>query len=66
MEWFKKHTDTALILGSILSATVWMNGKFNDVDRRLVRIETVMILKGIMPLEMASSTHQIHTPSERS
>lgn len=55
MDWFKKHTDTALILGSILSAMIWMNGKFNDIDRRLVRIETVMIMKGIMPDSFAKN-----------
>lgn len=49
MEWFKKHADTVIILGGILSSLIWMNGKFNDIDRRLVRIETVMIMKGIMP-----------------
>lgn len=49
MEFFKKHVDTVIILSGILASVLWMNGKFNDVDRRLIRIETVMIMKGIMP-----------------
>ena len=53
MEWFKKHTDTAMILGGILGAMIWMNGKFNQMEIRLVKIETVLLMKGIMPSEMA-------------
>jgi hypothetical protein len=53
MEWFKKHADTVMILGGILGAMIWMNGKFNDLDRRLVRIETILIMKGIMPENLA-------------
>ena len=49
MDWFKKHVDTVIILTGILGSIIWMNGKFNDLDRRLVRIETIMIVKGIMP-----------------
>jgi hypothetical protein len=52
MELLKKHVDTVVVLGGILSAMLWMNGKFNDVDRRLIRIETILIMKGIMPSEM--------------
>lgn len=47
--WFKKHSDTVIILGAILSSFLWMHGKFNALENRLTRIETVMILKGIMP-----------------
>lgn len=52
MEWFKKHTDTVIIISAIAGAMIWTNGKFNDIDRRLVRIETIMIMKGIMPSEL--------------
>jgi hypothetical protein len=53
MELLKKHVDTVVVLGGILGAMLWMNGKFNDVDRRLIRIETILIMKGIMPSELA-------------
>lgn len=59
MDLFKKHVDTVVILSSMLTAMIWMNGKFNDIDRRLVRIETVMILKGIMPSELACQKEEI-------
>ena len=55
MEWLKKHSDTVMVLSGILGSVLWMNGKFNDVDRRLIRIETVMILKGIMPTEFIAN-----------
>jgi hypothetical protein len=54
MELLKKHVDTVVVLGGILGAMLWMNGKFNDVDRRLIRIETILIMKGIMPSDMAA------------
>ena len=52
MEWFRKHTDTVMILTGILGSVLWMNGKFNDLDRRLIKIETVLIMQKIMPSEL--------------
>lgn len=53
MEWLVNHSDTALlmvtIISSVLGATMWLNGKFNDMDRRMTIIETVLLCKGIMP-----------------
>jgi hypothetical protein len=61
MDWFKKHADTVIVLGGILTAMIWMNGKFNDVDMRfndvekdILIIKTVLIMKNIMPTELAS------------
>lgn len=56
MDWFKKHVDTVVVLGGILGSVLWMNTKFNDMDKRLIRIETVMILKGIAPPDLISTT----------
>jgi hypothetical protein len=60
MDWFKKHTDTIIVLGGILSTVIWMNGKFTDVHSRLneiekdiVMVKTVMIMQKIMPQELA-------------
>jgi len=50
----KRHVDTVMILGGIVGSLIWMNGKFNDIDRRLVRIETIMVVKGIMNDHFAS------------
>jgi hypothetical protein len=61
MDWWKKHTDTIIVLGGILSAVIWMNGKFTDVHTRLneiekdiVMVKTVMIMQKIMPTELAA------------
>jgi len=60
MDWFKKHTDTIIVLGGIISSMLWMNGKFNEIDSRFNKLEmemsvikTVLILKDIMPKELA-------------
>lgn len=54
MEFLKKYVNTVIILTGILVSVRWMNGKFNDIDNRLSRlenrltkIETTMILSGI-------------------
>ena len=52
MEWLKKHVDTAVVLGAIFSVFIWMQAEFRDIDRRLTRIETVMIMQKIMPNEL--------------
>jgi hypothetical protein len=59
MDW-KKHVDTVIILGGILGSFMWMTGKFSDIkdqlgeiDKRLVRIETVLVMQGILPKEFA-------------
>jgi hypothetical protein len=60
VETLKKHLDTGVVLigiaASLLSSMIWLNGKFNDIDCRLVRIETVLVLQGIMPKDLASVT----------
>ena len=67
MDWFKKHVDTVMVLGSILTAVFWMNTKFNNIDKEIGSIKTeialinkdialikaVMIMKNIMPHELA-------------
>lgn len=64
MDWFKKHADTIAILGTFAICFWTLNEKmetrFNEVDRRFTGIErdmatikTVLILKNIMPSDMA-------------
>lgn len=62
MEWFKKHVDTVIILSAVIGSMVWMNTKFNDMDKRfndiekdMVMIKTTLILKNIMPRELANT-----------
>lgn len=53
MDVVKKHVDTVIVLGGILASLLWMNGKFNRIENELTMIKTVLILKGIMPNELA-------------
>lgn len=60
MDWIKKHTDTVVVLGAILTSVMWMNGKFNeiekrfsDVENRLTKIETIIYIKGLVSNELA-------------
>jgi len=60
MDWFKKHVDTVIVLTGIFSSMVWINGKFdniqsqiNDVREQVVIMKTVMIMKDVMPKELA-------------
>lgn len=56
MDLLKKHVDTVVVLGAIVTSMLWMNGKFNEIDRRfsdvekdLAVVKTVLMMKGIMP-----------------
>lgn len=52
MEWFRKHIDTLSIIGSICASLIWMNGKFNTLEKDVAIIKTVLIMKQIMPTEI--------------
>jgi phosphosulfolactate synthase (CoM biosynthesis protein A) len=63
MDWIKKHVDTVVVLGGILTSVLWMNGKFNEIENKInelekeiIIIKTVMIMKNIMPTELAYTT----------
>ena len=60
MEWIKKHVDTAIVLGAFLAHFYWIDGKFDKISERLSNVEkevslikAVMILKNVMPAELA-------------
>jgi len=55
MEWLKKHTDTVIVLGAILSSVLWMNGKFSSLEKDIAVMKTVMIMQKIMPPELAKT-----------
>ena len=61
MEWVKKHADTVIVLGGILSSMIWVNGKFEKIDERFSYIEkdlavmkAVMVMQKIMPAELVA------------
>lgn len=53
MNWFSKHVDMVIILGAIVSSMLWMNMKFNAIEKDISVIKTVLIAKEIMPRELA-------------
>jgi hypothetical protein len=53
MEWFKKHADTIVILGSFALCFWNLNEKINTVEKDLTIIKTVLIMKNIMPDQLA-------------
>ncbi len=70
MDWLKKHVDTVMVLSAVISSVIWMNGKFNEVERRvdkqfsdihqeLAIIKTVLIMKNIMPVELVQSNKEV-------
>jgi len=54
MEWIKKHVDTVIILTAFGASILWMNGKFNEIEKDLAVVKTVLIMKNIMPVELAN------------
>ena len=66
MDWMKKHADTLIILSAFASSVLWMNGRFNEVDKRFSDLEkdmaimkTCLIMKNIMPIELAGKDQRI-------
>ena len=66
MDWFKKHTDTVIVIGAIISSMIWMNSKFNGVDSQFAKLEkdiaimkTVLIMKGIAGPEVFAAKEEI-------
>lgn len=53
MDWFKKHADTIAILTSFALCFWHLNEKINTIEKDVTIIKTVLILKNIMPTELA-------------
>lgn len=53
MDLLKKHTDTVVILTGILASVMWMNHKFDQVEKDILVIKTVLVMQKIMPTELA-------------
>lgn len=65
MDWFKKHADTIVILGSFALCFWTLNekmndgfksidGRFNQIEKDVTMIKTVLIIKNIIPVELAN------------
>jgi hypothetical protein len=44
MELFTKHVDTVIILSAFAASTLWMNGKFNDIDKRFSEMDRDFVI----------------------
>ena len=55
MDWFKKHADAVGVIVVIFGSMVWMNGKFNTLEKDMAIMKTVMIMKGILPDVLAKA-----------
>lgn len=62
MELIKKHTDTVVILSAFAASILWMNAQFNSIDHKfsdlekdLAVIKAVLVIKNIMPNELAKN-----------
>jgi hypothetical protein len=53
VETLKKHIDTFIILSGILTSVLWMNAKFNSLEKEMAIVKTVLIMKNLMPTELA-------------
>lgn len=58
MAWLKNHVDTVVVLGGILGSVLWMNGKFNELEKDVAVVKTVLIMKDILPKEVAIKTQK--------
>lgn len=56
---FKKHVDTIVILTGIISSFLWMNSRFNALEKDMTMIKTVLISKNIMPVELATKDAKV-------
>lgn len=50
--WIKKHGDMLIILSALCGSLIWMNGKFNDLEKDIAVIKTVLVMKNIYPSEL--------------
>ncbi len=57
MDW-EKHVGTFAIIGTIIVSILWINTKFNEIEKDVAILKTVMIMKNIMPAELAHYTKE--------
>lgn len=54
MKWLKDNTGWVTNIIAILGAMTWMNGKFNALEKDIAIIKTVLVMKDILPKELAT------------
>jgi len=51
--WIRYHADTAVVVSCMFAGLLWMNGKFNEIEKDVAIIRTVLVMKQILPCEIA-------------
>jgi hypothetical protein len=64
MDWFKQHADTIVILGSFALGFSTLNEKINTLEKETAVIKTILVMKNIMPVELAISHDDPKIPSK--
>lgn len=72
MDLIKKHVDTVIVLGGIITSILWMNHKFTQVDEKFAKVDlrfaeiekdmavmkAVLMVKGQYPKELMSAREE--------
>jgi prophage maintenance system killer protein len=58
MDLIKKHVDTVIVLGAIISSILWMNHKFNQLEKEIAIMKTVMFMQGHLPKELMATAEE--------
>lgn len=53
MDWCKQHADTIAILTVFFGCFWTLNEKINTMDKDIAIIKTVLVMRNIMPNELA-------------
>lgn len=56
MDWTHRYGSVLAIMAALAGGFLWMNSKFNAIEKDVAIIKTVMIMKEIMPRELAVET----------
>jgi predicted nucleic acid-binding protein len=59
------NVDTMMVLAAIFGGFIWMNGKFNELEKDVLVIKTVLAMKNIMTNEIVPNKkgeEPPHTP----
>jgi hypothetical protein len=55
MDWFKKHADTVVILGSFALCFWTVNEKINSLEKDVLIIKTILVTQKILPNELLAN-----------
>lgn len=62
--WIGKHIDLVIMLSAFASSILWLNGKFNEIEKDITIIKTVMVMRNIMPSDLACAKETLPKSGE--